>query len=327
MRKINLTESQLNIIEHHSQQVFNFDDNGEAYYEKDNWEHFVDYLEEIGRHGTLPSTKWTYHDILIKIKETLESVEMDSIDIEEIEEDNLYAVTEILYNAMTNLNYYELDELIDEEEFLNGFTTYMNARNDSPDTNAIYEFIERFDPSLGFLSKLGSQVLDDVMEERFRENINDYNMLELVEVNDRGLIYAERDITIPSLRDRSMDKGKYGYDLFYDYLNSEYGHGIGTYFSWAQNGAVAYNQNYYDGGSIYVKLRCWADPDTVDWDDTVYKNCYSMRDEKELSLLHGSTVEVFDVRLNGGQYGKKYDVSGIDVSNSSLINKPLLLPV
>jgi hypothetical protein len=41
---VRLTEEQLLVLkEYHDQLVFNFDDNGEPYYIKDNWQHYIDF--------------------------------------------------------------------------------------------------------------------------------------------------------------------------------------------------------------------------------------------------------------------------------------------
>ena len=64
-KTIFISESQMQkLYEYHNQLKLPFKNGQEIGYDyKENWENFVDFLEEIGKYGTLPKSKWGMKDI------------------------------------------------------------------------------------------------------------------------------------------------------------------------------------------------------------------------------------------------------------------------
>ena len=66
---------------------------------------------------------------------------------------------------------------------------------------------------------------------------------------------------------------------YYSYLINVYGQGqfggIGNCFSWKEGKGEAYCAGSFGNGATEIKLKCWIDPKDINWEETVYKNCYS----------------------------------------------------
>ena len=137
-------------------------------------------------------------------------------------------------------------------------------------------------------------------------------------VNDRGLIYMERTITMPNFN--SPNFSYQGNKNYYNFLKKLYSD-LGNCFTWAEGYGEAYcGTNYGKDGCNDITLKCWVDPKDVNWEETIYRNCYPLKNEKEIYIdRSGAKVEVFDVKLMAG------NVNGIDVSGKSLLKKPIII--
>lgn len=323
-KKIKLTENQLLLLkEYHGQTVFNFDNEGNAYFEKNNWENYVDFLEEIGSPGTLPPSEWGETDISAAIEEAKENIDYNTDDVEQGDRENAFielAVDTFIYERYEKEDIYEtyfLELFWDYEQFKENNNYYdegdtlkafLDTKIDLSDEDNLDEY----------LTSYGIKEFQDKINDEFKTHISDYDIENGLTINERGLIYIERNIKIPKFNSPNFNyNGKKNY---YTYLKDFYSD-LGYYFSWEEGSGEAYcGSGFGYEGSSEIKLKCWIDPKDVNWQETVYKNCYSLREEKELYVSNsGSKIEVFDVVL---EYG---EINGQNVSGKSLIKTPIII--
>ena len=322
-KKVIMTESQLLILkEYHGQLSFNFDSEGNGYFEKNNWEHYVDFLENIGTYGQLPASQWTRQDIKNAVEKAKEDIQYFSNDLEE--DDYRQAFLEVVHSSF-------IYEKTQEDDFKEDFLAYFNDYNEFKETHNYYDEADTLDEFLkskhllddvdnleGFLDTSGYEKYMVELHNIFTDKLEDYDMVYGFNINDRGLIYIERNITIPKFNLPDFEEN---YKSFYDYLNQTF-HNLGYCFTWEEGKGEAYwGENYGKMGSSEIRLRCWIDPKDIDWEETTRKNCYMLREEQEVVVkTSGINIEVFDIVL---LHGKE---NGVDVSGKSLLRQPIVIP-
>ena len=326
-KKIIIDENKLLLLkEYHGQQVFNFDDEGNAYFKKNNWEHYVDFLEEIGIYGTLPASKWDESTIYKQIDIAKEEIEPNKNGYEDIDE-NVYF--EAFYELVCDTFIYnpENKETIFQEYFLEYFNEYNKYKSDNNyynecDTlkNFLCDETDIFKNDLDvYLTMYGHKEFNKKLKESFLDKLDDYGVPYNFEYNDRGLLYVERNITIPNFKSPEFVNKFYNYKDYFKYLTKSY-NGIGNCFTWSKNDGEAYCGNSFgEIGHSEIKLKCWVDPKNINWKETIYKNCYSLNYEKEIYINSGIPIEVFDVVLECGY------INGIDASGKSLLKHPIIV--
>lgn len=109
-------------------------------------------------------------------------------------------------------------------------------------------------------------------------------------INDRGLIYIEREIAIPEL----FSRFKYDdYENYYDYLKNY--DGLGIYWSYIKGGANAYCSDNFKDGTSHIVLRGYVDPSNINWENTIYKTIYNLNFELEIEVNEESPIEIFEI--------------------------------
>jgi hypothetical protein len=315
-KKIIVNENQLLVLkEYHNQLVFNFDKEGNPYYKKDNWQNYVDFLEEIGYYGTLPASEWSRDDIMMAVEKQKEEIDPNDDDIQESDMNEAFCT--VICNAYLND---ELEDVI-EIDYLPIFENFEQFKENS-EYNNIHEIMYSFlltkdiigniDDYPDILCYSAYREYQKLIKEAFFKNMNYYGFPQGLVTDDRGLVYIERNIIIPTFD--SPDFNDMNYNDYYAYLKNFYSD-LGNCFSWDKDCGEAYCGNSFSVGRSEIKLKCWIDPKDVDWNETVYRNCYSLNEEREIYIdKKGAKIEVFDiVMVNGNLRGK------------SLINKPIII--
>ena len=315
-KKIFVNENQLLVLkEYHGQTVFNFDDEGNPYFKKDNWENYVDFLEEIGYYGTLPASEWSRDDIMMAVEKQKQEIDPNDDDIQESDMNEAFCT--VICNAYLND---ELEDVI-EINYLPIFENFEQFKENS-EYNNIHEIMYSFlltkdiigniDDYPDILCYSAYREYQKLIKEAFFKNMNYYGFPQGLVTDDRGLVYIERNIIIPTFD--SPDFNDMNYNDYYAYLKNFYSD-LGNCFSWDKDCGEAYCGNSFSVGRSEIKLKCWIDPKDVDWNETVYRNCYSLNEEREIYIdKKGAKIEVFDiVMVNGNLRGK------------SLINKPIII--
>ena len=148
---------------------------------------------------------------------------------------------------------------------------------------ALSDLVTSFD--FGSMSDLLTAEGMTMWEEHLFSVVNDnvQDMLENLEQDDDGLIDIWRAVTLS----KDTDRGKYA-DV-YNAITKGY-KGVGVYWSWDDDAAEAHWGHGKD--SVYIKMHAKVRPDDVDWPETLFKNTYDLKDEKEIRVKDGGLVKV-----------------------------------
>lgn len=248
-----------NLSEDRNQLEIPFDGEG-----KYNYQHFIDWLERIGRYGKLQPVKPNlamemYYNNIDKGIDYYENMYIADSDIlNDLLEEFIYSINkndyeDLIISPIENINEYDIDDTLTDkgkEEF-NKF--YRNKLEDELDNNFNFK------------------------------------------TNERNLIYVERVITIPSLLNKTFRKNYIDYKDFYRFLNNEYGEHIGQYWSWSEGGSDSYDPQNYSGDYSSIRLKGFVSPYSVEWPETIMKNIYSLSYEQEIFIKYGELIEVNEI--------------------------------
>jgi len=267
---IQLTEQDLrNIVSevidelHQGQQLMlPFDGNSEPY----NWMQYMEWLEEHGKYGTLPSQPDAMEKVMTNgmLMEVGESTFFYGTG-EEFDSDYFYEI----FNGFVKENQ-DVQLFNNPQETVDGIMEQI----DSPNDVLYYLTPDGTNRWMAFIVQRGKETMDYWVNNR-------------LEINGDGLIYCERMIAMEKANDRyHSEEGNMDY---YQMLNDQY-NGIGVYWSYAHGGGNVYFYNAHHGQDILVKG--WVSPYDVDWIATV--SLESM-DEQELRLNHDAKVQIDEI--------------------------------
>lgn len=313
-KKIALTEAQLKILkEYRNQTVFNFDDEGNPYFAKDNWQHFIDFLEDIGDYGYLPNSGYKMEDIEKIVKDNYDEAYSYKTQFDYNEEDDEIAISNFIVEIQNSPNAEEYfnkggEQFLKFYEWLEGVGGANVGNKEWYVPDFIESIIGTFDIDAfeDFLSSEGFYKLEDIKRDVFIGKLDDYGFPYNITLNDRGLIYIEREIIIPKYNSPVFKNG----NDFYLYLKKTYG-GIGEYWTWDEDSSESYNGSTYGGQTTTITLKGWVSPNDVNWEGTVYKNAYNLNCEKEIYIPSSDTrVELFAVEIQG----------------NNVLDKPIIVP-
>lgn len=300
----------LKILEDRNQTMFNFDNNGNVFYGKYNYQHFIDYLENIGKYGQLSPTNFD-SSFLMKyvnsfIDDALENTLTNNVDDDDVFDNLLEGFAEILSDAIEGDNRakgfltdngFELAKMLSNEKYISKIGIFNYLKNN------IYQ------PLKFFLNDNGLAEIEDYADEINLNRLEESNFFDGLTLNDRGLLYIERCISIP------YTKGYRGNDRTNDtfkYFSNEYG-GVGNCWSWKKGGGEAYLSRSFDDGTSIIRMIGCVDPRNVDWVTTISRNMYSLRNEKEIYIDNFKTLEIDEISIEnenktdyqGNNYGTK----------------------
>jgi hypothetical protein len=302
MKKINLKEKQLKkIFEDYRQLKLPFErgvENGYDY--KSNYEHFIDWLEYIGKYGTLGSSGLDKNKIIKLAYSYLENAYNEYI--------NSYDNGEqVCYSSISSLF---------KEAYKNGsINKYFNITseiiNNAIECDFLAEVLDTSDviDYYDFLTEEGKKEFKKRCIEYLEFVVIEQGLINIT-VDNRGLIYVEREITIPDLLNTKFDDSYEPHQCsFFDYLRHKM-KGVGICWSWENGGGEAYCANSFNGvSSNEILMVGWVNPKSVDWVDTLKINAYMENSETELRLLKGNVVEI----------------DKIIFENKNMLNKPILV--
>lgn len=234
--------------------------NGEGKY---NYQHFIDWLERIGRYGKLQPVKPNlamemYYNNIDKGIDYYENMYIDDYILNDLLKEFIYSINkndyeDLIIPSIEDTNEYDIDDTLTDkgkEEFKK---FYRNKLEDELDNNFNFK------------------------------------------TNERNLIYVERVITIPSLLNKTFKNNYINYKDFYAFLNNEYGEHIGQYWSWSEGGSDSYDPQNYSGDYSSIRLKGFVSPYSVEWPETIMKNIYSLSYEQEIFIKYGELIEVNEI--------------------------------
>lgn len=268
IKKIYLNESQLNILKEYSNQlILPFENDGN----KMNYEQFVDWLEDGGEYGQLPAFQGNIKDFINNYAEQAYNLYCNDVsDIETDFDEFIYELLndkEEIYSLFDDISPKEIDEYLAQNRY-----SYWN----------LYEY----------LNQHGYQELEEFKFNKFMDEIS--NLETELNINDRNLIFVERAITVPQL------KGQYGSpNYFYNNLHANYDFHVGNFWSW--KAGDTYCGAYYEKNQATLYLRGYVDPQSIDWADTLMKQVYSLKDEREIFINYDEPIEIIEILTHDGK--------------------------
>ena len=273
-KKIFISESKLLLLkEYYTQLNIPFNHDTPDYDYKTVYEHYIDFLEKYGKYGKLPKSKLNKEDVYnIVQKETPNALKILFSNNSEIEN-----FTALFTNIIMSRGV-EFATSLFNKDFINSF----NESDNDDFADYINDILYREGSYESYLNEKGEQLFQKYFSDYFLERLDDYNFPYSLIFDNRGLIYVERAIKVPSVYDRQRTN-----DFIKNY------NALGECWSWAEGGAEPYcvARDY-----CTLTLKGWVDPSQVDWRQSLSRNMYSMNEEQEL-YIPNAVVEIFEANI------------------------------
>ena len=310
-KKVYLSEESLKrLYEYHSQLKIPFNDPSKPYDDKQNYEHFVDWLEYVGRYGQLePSDADVYEMIEESIDNGFYRYMNNDMEDDNFTEDARMVISDLFSGCNDDEDYLRLYFNLPEEWYTNpphDIIDYLDEMGWAYDVSEMKKV----------LTDEGIERFNEEMREYFRSAFETYEFPNALTIDDRGLVYIEREITLPDIFSTQVATHREDKDYF-ELLKNVY-KGSGPCWSWKVGRAEAYCAESYGTKNTPVVLKGWADPTSVDWAETLYRNAYSLNEECEIYLKEGNIIEIDEVVVNDYSH---------DNNGKHILNKPMLIPV
>jgi hypothetical protein len=311
-KKIYLSEQALKkLYEYYTQLNLPFNDTtGKGYDDKQNYEHFIDWMEYVGKYGQLPPSK-------ADVSELIRAAFQDGLQHylnDDLEDDNF------IYNARSAMNDL-FNECDGDEDYLRLYFNLPEEWYTNPPDN-ITNYLEEmgWDNDVAEMKNVltdeGNEKFNSEMEDYFIGSLENYGFPDEMTKDERGLIYVEREIILPDIFSTEVSSFD-DYKNYFELLRNSY-KGSGPCWTWAPGHGEAYCGLSYRQKNTAILLRGWVDPMSVDWVETLYRNAYSLNEERELYLKEGCIIEIDEVVVN--DYGYKFN-------GKHILNKPMLIPI
>ena len=135
--------------------------------------------------------------------------------------------------------------------------------------------------------------------EYFYDELEVNEFLNKVKIDDRGLMYVERAIAIPTITSPDVDQ------KWLNKLKKLYHNNVGGCWSWGDGAAEA----YCGKGNDTITLMGYIRMEDIDWVETDYINNgmqYGASFEKEIRTKPNAKIELFGLRFTNSSNPKKY---------------------
>lgn len=141
------------------------------------------------------------------------------------------------------------------------------------------------------LTDKGKEAWSQYFIESFNESIQDmlWTIKHSMDKND-GLIDVWRSI--------QFNKGDY--DDVYDAIIKGHHGGVGVYWSWEENAADA----HWGSGGTEITLHGQVRPEDIEWEETLRKNVYDLKDEKELEIGQNAAIKLVGMAVETADRNK-----------------------
>ena len=335
MKIINLNESQFKkLFEDYRQLKLPFNDTtGKGYDDKYNYEHYIDWLEYIGKYGTLQSSGLNIKNILdiannnsYKAFEEYKNWTKNSNVMDDYYEN--IGIHDNTYSNECTLAFKALNQLYEQALEKNLINIFFNLNeedieyiNDEFDGNIVEALEDDIDFNVNnidsFLTEKGKENFDKLLYNFFVKNSDNNSFVKQLILNEKGLIYIEREINVSNVLGKTIEDENYDmYDNLFDYLKNEFS-GIGNCWSWKIGGGSAYCENDILDYTILL-FRGWVNPKDIDWPITILRNTYdAFKEEKEIYIKSNKIVEIDEIIISGKDDKNK---------GKNILNRPMLIP-
>ena len=139
---------------------------------------------------------------------------------------------------------------------------------------------------------------EGILKDHFKVEISDFQYT--VEQDEDGLIDIWRVVNYikkqPNVDD-VWDKDNYNQDEYQEIIS----HGrLGIYWSWDEDSA---EPHWSSGDGINLVLHAKVKPEYINWVSTLHKNSYQLKEEREIQVIEGKEVLLYDVTT----YNRKFN--------------------
>ena len=281
-------------------------DSGKGYDYKENYELYIDFLESIGKYGKLGSYNGeSPYQIISDLEANVYSKFIEAWG--DVIEYACYAFNDMFCEANEN------NEI---ERYFRIPKEYLeNCEYDISNELRLYRS-KSLNEISKYLTDEGLKKFKKELYKRMSYYIDEINF----EKDKRGLIYVEREISIPDIfNTQYSDAITPDNSDFFKMLSEKY-KGVGVCWSFEKNNGEAYWAESFNGiNSDFILLRGWVSPDSVDWESTMLQCLYMRNQETELRLKEGSIVEVDEAII-------KISLKNHEFEGKNILNKPILVP-
>jgi len=295
-KKIILKENQINVLKEYINQLqIPFEEFGDEY-GKEPYDYYMDFIEEVSEKGTLPPSNITIYDILKYI----------------INQDGFFLC---VFNTLYNNQDYEL--FADNIFYLMENEPYCFNRKFTQQEITFYEnnFEKQYEKILNCFTKKGLYRLFEksfgsllVNEKKFKNNELKGNegLLNKLIINENGLIYVERVVSIPF---NPKYHPKYAYGYGYDKSSSDslkrhkayyqmkhfFSH-FGTCWTWLKNGGENFaKSDFFTEKDSSLVFKGFVNPKDVNWASTLINSLVEYTDEYELTINEGADIQINEI--------------------------------
>lgn len=285
MKRIIITEEQLTdnfltevIGNHKGQYQYQLDFSGNNDNRQTNDKNFLDWLYANGQIGKLPPSKLTQTDIKEQI--------------------------EYSYNA--TLDYY----ISENNEYVGSFFPEWLQDHGYDIYNVVnhWDMIDNYEIEENLKDEESKRLFKRFAMEMYKSEGNDFDYYSL-DINDRGLIYIEREIVVPDLFSTYAHKQNEKQDYF-NILDNTYYDSAGVCWTYRHGNAQYQDRvGYGTEKSHHLVLKAYVDPKDVLWDATISLHG-QFAEEEELRLDYGAPIEIFEIEVHNLKNRPKLNLNG-----------------
>ena len=232
-------------------------------------------------------SKKKYNDIIKDIKppdEYYDHYKKEAFDemIDDIENHiSEYDVEAIKYEFFDGITW----ELIDYDRYVEIEQIEKDDLEDGDLEHLILDLKEKgLFTILNNVSEVGKEKLLKIINDVLLENLYDYDFMSNIELNKDGLVKIWRAINIDDKIDEFEEVMKY--------------ENIGIFWSWTPDGAIPYGSIKY--GKEYI-LHGLVNPKDINWVETIKKNTYYLREEREIEVNSNSNILIYKTETDKGK--------------------------
>lgn len=248
--------------------------------------YFIDYLEHNGKYGRLPKASVSFEDLYDSTLDEMLEHAANSIFQESKETQSMILWEYLTYNDKLS-DVLDLFELQYNQNFI--VQSWDGKEYDLNDMDDFFSFFSNEHLEKFFMNnEYGQKIFKDALLSR----LENYDYPDEIELDERGLVFVERVITIP---DALTIKQFNQYDDFFQYLNKIFKGKIGEYWCWKKGFADAYWSDTYGGDYSIITLRGYVDPSSIDMLESGHVNIWDCQMEREIRLKDNGVVEIDEI--------------------------------
>lgn len=220
------------------------------------------------------------------LEENLIKTALEVIDEEDNFEENLESkINHTFYFYNDKIYDYIIEEYSDEIE-------------DNDENNKKWYSIDDYEDAVEYLEGFNIDITDSIFLKNFAKYLvknTDVENIFDIEEYDSVLSWTSGYLTKDETGNRYVYRSMMlPYKL--DDIENINETGVGIFWSYVPEGAEPHNARNINENEIILKAI--VEPNDVNWDITLHKSLYSLKEEKEIELLKGTSIEIIEFKIN-----------------------------